>query len=67
MAQKKVSEILKLVEFLNEEVKEVSMRLPCMAGGEPDSRRNNYDHYPGKRYLIWLRYCLAAKRYHNGF
>jgi len=27
MAQKKVSEILKLVEFLNEEVKEVSKRL----------------------------------------
>ena len=27
MAQKKVSEILKLVEFLNEEVKEVSRRL----------------------------------------
>lgn len=27
MAQKKISEILKLVEFLNEEVKEVSKRL----------------------------------------
>ena len=27
MAQKKVSEVLKLVEFLNEEVKEVSKRL----------------------------------------
>jgi hypothetical protein len=27
MAQKKVSEVLKLIEFLNEEVKEVSKRL----------------------------------------
>jgi len=27
MAQKKISEILKLIEFLNEEVKEVSKRL----------------------------------------
>ena len=27
MAQKKISEILKLVEFLNEEVKEISKRL----------------------------------------
>jgi len=30
MSQKKISEILKLVEFLNEEVKEVSEKIePC--------------------------------------
>ncbi len=38
MAQKKISEILKLVEFLNEEVKEVSKRLSRITPKEISER-----------------------------
>jgi hypothetical protein len=38
MSQKKISEILKLVEFLNEEVKEVSKRLSRVTPKEVSER-----------------------------
>jgi hypothetical protein len=38
MAQKKISEILKLVEFLNEEVKEVSKKLSRVTPREVSER-----------------------------
>ena len=38
MAQKKISEILKLVEFLNEEVKEVSKKLSRITPREVSER-----------------------------
>jgi hypothetical protein len=41
MGQKKISEILKLVEFLNEEVKEVSKRLSRVTPKEVSEKLGN--------------------------